>query len=333
MPGVWLASHVASHSVRPTALAAVLCDCVSVEYKGYGGSILVTDDAITITHSGLVGKAAGAATGVPRRIPLAAISDVAFKEANALVNGHIGFGLGGAKAPKYLENPAEYVQFRRKDSAAFATLHSWLLQLVQHNKAMGIDPSTTDFPSQQRNRFGRFEDRVNSLSDELSSMGSTSEEVLAEGFVPDSLLPRRFTIFKDGTFFYTGMDRADRLLGFEIDQDSMRRKSATGRGAAFLVTGGVSALASNNRGVAYLTVVGESTGTKTFTVQNPPSNVLSTLRSLSAAASGLLSGVRDEGRSSPSPAAEEIRALAALRDQGILTEVEFETKKRQILGI
>ena len=48
------------------------------------------------------------------------------------------------------------------------------------------------------------------------------------------------TLYRDGTFTTTGMiftSNPDRLIGFSADTDSMRRKSVTGRGAAFIATG------------------------------------------------------------------------------------------------
>jgi hypothetical protein len=81
------------------------------------------------------------------------------------------------------------------------------------------------------------------------------------------------------------------LLGFGHDADSMRRKSVTGRGGAALLTGGVSLLASNNRGVVYVTVTGEQTKVRTFTTRNPSGTVLSSIRSLEAAADSAIGQV------------------------------------------
>lgn len=80
----------------------------------------------------------------------------------------------------------------------------------------------------------------------------------------------------------------DRLVAFSFDVDSMRRKSITGRGAAALVTGGMSVVASNNRGVIYVTITGERSGTKTYTTRNPEDKILSSIRTLQAAADTLL---------------------------------------------
>lgn len=101
-----------------------------------------------------------------------------------------------------------------------------------------------------------------------------------------------FTLYRDGTFTTMGLfstSPRDRLLGFQSDIDSMRRKSVTGRGAAFLLTGGMSILAGNNRGVVYVTITGRHSGTKTYTSKNPEDSLLSSVRSLQAASDALLS--------------------------------------------
>lgn len=68
----------------------------------------------------------------------------------------------------------------------------------------------------------------------------------------------------------------------------MRRKSVTGRGGTAPMTGGLSLLASNNRGVVYVIVTGERTKVRTFTTRNPSGTTLSSIGSLKAAADSVL---------------------------------------------
>jgi hypothetical protein len=95
-------------------------------------------------------------------------------------------------------------------------------------------------------------------------------------------------IYNDGTFSTGPLggkpENAERLVAFDHDVDSMRRKSLTGRGGAALLTGGLSLAASNNRGVFYVTVHGERSGVKTYTTRNPSGTLLSGVRTLKAAA-------------------------------------------------
>ncbi|PXW33686.1 UNVERIFIED_CONTAM: ribosomal L7/L12-like protein [Williamsia faeni] len=120
-----------------------------------------------------------------------------------------------------------------------------------------------------------------------------------------------FALYRDGTFttkgaFLTSM--ADRLVAFSFDTDSMRRKSTTGRGVAAVATGGLSLLAANNRGVVYVTVVGQRSGAKTYTSRNPSNMILSSIRTLQAAADNLLTspaGVTATGVAASTFAASE----------------------------
>lgn len=164
-------------------------------------------------------------------------------------------------------------------------------------------------------------------------------EQVARGWIKNGLT---MTIFGDGTFTTKGLwspeSPRDRLLSWDDDIDSMRRKSATGRGAAALLTGGASLLASNNRGVVYVTIAGEKSGVQTFQQRNPDGATLNGIRTLRAAAEMVLAQAQPEPASTPhSPAtdaiADELAKLADLRAAGVLTYSEFEVAKRRLLGL
>ena len=152
------------------------------------------------------------------------------------------------------------------------------------------------------------------------------------------------TLYRDGTFTTRGLFRTsepDRLVGFSSDIDSMRRKSVTGRGAAFVVTGGMSILASNNRGVCYVTVIGQRSGTQTYTSKNPENRLLSSIRSLQAAADHLLKSppavvsAPPKNSSATTPqsgeVATQLKMLAELHATGALADDEFAAAKARIL--
>ena len=158
------------------------------------------------------------------------------------------------------------------------------------------------------------------------------------------------TLYQDGTFTTTGMiftSDPDRLVAFSSDIDSMRRKSTTGRGAAALfstaVTGApLSLAAGNNRGVVYVTIIGERSGTKTYTTKNPENKLLSSIRSLQAAADTLLaspSAVVTASEASSATAtqqnsdvATQLKTLAELHATGALSDDEFAAAKARILS-
>jgi hypothetical protein len=157
-------------------------------------------------------------------------------------------------------------------------------------------------------------------------------EVLASGLVDNTTSMK---IYKDGTFTTKGgfgkESVRDRLLGFDHDADSMRRKSATGRGGAALMTGGLSLLASNNRGVIYVTVTGEQTNVRTFTTRNPSGTALSSIRSLKAAADAVLAKAGASAAGGAGDVAQLVQ-LAELHAAGALSDAEFAAAKARLLG-
>lgn len=174
--------------------------------------------------------------------------------------------------------------------------------------------------------------------------------VFASGLVDNTTT---LTVYKDGTFTTRsafGKESArDRLLGFEHDIDSMRRKSTTGRGAAALLTGGASLLASNNRGVVYVTVIGERSNVRTYTTRNPSGTTLSSIRSLKAAFDALAAQAAAAARTpapAPPPApvaavpaaptgpniARQMQNLLDLHLAGALTAEEFAAAKARLLA-
>ena len=96
-----------------------------------------------------------------------------------------------------------------------------------------------------------------------------------------------------------------------------------------MLTGGVSLLASNNRGVVYVTVTGERTNVRTFTTRNPSATTLSSIRSLKAAADSVIA------QASPSTATQgevdhvaQLKQLAELHQAGALTDTESSLPQR-----
>jgi hypothetical protein len=153
------------------------------------------------------------------------------------------------------------------------------------------------------------------------------------------------TLYRDGTFTTMGLFRTshpDRLVAFSSDIDSMRRKSITGRGAAALVTGGMSLVASNNRGVVYVTITGERSGSKTYTTRNPEDKLLSSIRTLQTAADALLASPpavvtkSDEGAATSTQRtydlATQLKLLAELHATGALSDEEFAAAKARLLS-
>lgn len=183
----------------------------------------------------------------------------------------------------------------------------------------------------------------------MNSAKPTGPSKLASGVVDKG--GTTVTLFGDGTFTTRGFttSQPDRLVAFSSDIDSMRRKSLTGRGAAAIVTTGLtgaplSLIAGNNRGVIYVTITGERSGVKTYTTRNPEDKLLSSVRSLQAAADQLLASpptrvsASDEGRATATTTqqqtdvAAQLKTLAELHASGALSDEEFATAKARLLS-
>lgn len=153
-------------------------------------------------------------------------------------------------------------------------------------------------------------------------------------------------IYQDGTFSTAGIlsvhSTPERLVSLSYDVDSMRRKSTTGRGVAAVLTSGFSLAAANNRGVLYVTVTGAVTGTKTYRTKNPSNSLLSSVRSLQAAAQAATTSAA--AQNDPGPHTEhstqpgdrdiaaQLASLAQLHTSGALSDDEFAAAKSKLLG-
>jgi Domain of unknown function (DUF4429) len=133
----------------------------ALHYDGYNGRLSVEEEVLTLVHWGLVAKGGGLATDRPRRIPLQAVSGVAFRPATRLVNGYITLGLGGATAPELGATEAgsdpNTVTFRHRDSALFHGLYDWLQGVVRYNQEHGIDCAAVAFDAPAATQLRRSE--------------------------------------------------------------------------------------------------------------------------------------------------------------------------------
>lgn len=165
-----------------------------------------------------------------------------------------------------------------------------------------------------------------------ASLAPAADE-LARGLVDSKTTMK---IFKDGTFTlqtpFLGETPRDRLVAFDHDADSMRRKSTSGRGAAALLTGGLSLAASNNRGVVYVTVTGERSNVRTFTTRNPSGMTLTSIRRLKAAADSVLAREEATFTAGAVDVGTQLQKLADLHAAGALTADEFAAAKARLLN-
>lgn len=128
---------------------------------------------------------------------------------------------------------------------------------------------------------------------------------------------------------------ARRLLSIEASAD-VGKKSGVGRGVGAVMTGGLSLLGSNKRGDVYLTIV---TAGHTYVLkETPPTNLnMTTSKKLEAVGNSVLR--RREEASTPKtpstggqPTRERLVELKSLLDDGLISQQEFDEKRRTLLG-
>ena len=127
-----------------------------------------------------------------------------------------------------------------------------------------------------------------------------------------------------------------RLLSIEASSD-VAKKSGTGRAAAAVMTGGLNLLGSNKRGDVYLTIV---TDQQTHVLRETPPTAtnMATSKKLEAAGNTVLQAAAETSAPTATPvgaatggARERMLELQALRDDGLITQDEFEEKRRKLL--
>lgn len=338
-----------------------------VEYKGYNGTISVGDGELVVTHSGLVAKGGGLATGQGRRIPLPAISGVSFKEATRLTNGSLAFGLGGQepaehKATETASNP-DAVMFRHKDNDAFRSLYEWLLTVVEYNRTHGVDPTSVPFDPAPPSRLQRLNARAEALAADAAASAEVKANVVSR--------PRTRTYGADRPDIIQAAARMGWRLGGGREIKKLAQHLHEDETVRFIVKGTY----VGRQGILVLTdlrLLFLFHGWVQQAKEDFPLRLISSVQTRLGVVSGHIrifvagssaqidgiiktdveplaqavrSGMAEQQRNEPGPAptpaqpvappADDpyvaLERLAALRDSGVLTEEEFAAKKQEIL--
>lgn len=157
------------------------------------------------------------------------------------------------------------------------------------------------------------------------ALGGKCVELYGNGYVRVALWPTANTPF-------------ERLVAIESTAD-VTKKSAAGRAAGAVVTGGLNLLSSNKRGDLYLTIVTDS---RTHVLHVDPPSALDIRRAkrLEGVGRGLLIGhqtgteaitIAQDREARPGTPSERLRELGELRDQGLVTSAEYEALRARIL--
>ncbi|GAA4847252.1 hypothetical protein GCM10023221_27480 [Luteimicrobium xylanilyticum] len=163
------------------------------------------------------------------------------------------------------------------------------------------------------------------------SVGSKSVEIYTNGYVRVSNFITKGTPYR-------------RLLGIESSAD-VTKKSGLGRAVGALASGGLNLMSSNIRGDVYLTIVTPNK-THQIHVESPSPSTMKAVNALVGAGKVVLGSIARSAATPPATpepscpsapgvaartASERLRELAALHEQGLVTESELAAKRAAIL--
>jgi hypothetical protein len=326
-----------------------------VEYRGYNGTIVTEDDHLILTHSGLVAKSGGLVVDRPRRIPLQAVSDVVLKEASRMVNGWLTIGLGGVAPPQLSAGTAgsnaNTVIFRHKNKDQFKALHDWLVTVAEHNRASEIDPSTVEFDAAGETRLERIQAKAERApADSATSQTQKMTQLLGDER-PDIVAAAARMGWR------MGGKRELKMLAVHLYEGETVRSIAQGTYAGkqgilvltdvrlLFLFHGVLGQAKEDFPLRLISSVqtksGLGTGELRVFASGNSASISGILKSdLEHLADAIRQGMASQHAASataPRPSAADdpydaLQKLASLRDAGVLTEEEFEAKKRDLLG-
>jgi hypothetical protein len=306
-----------------------------VNFEGDNGSVEFDADSLVIIRKGF-GAKLGGLSGPPQRIPLAAISEVAFKDAGRMAAGWLQLGIGGSRLTTLSMGTAgadpNTVTFRYKHRAAFAELRDRLLEVIEANRQSGIDPAQVPVEM-----GGRDAKKSQKLTAKLG--GDDAREDIVEAA---ARMGWRF-----------GGNRELKALAGQLLEDETVRMIAQGsyesnegivvltdRRVLFLHHG-ITSQRKEDLPLRSITSVQTKIGLSTGEIRLFASGNEATIKNIvKADAAPFAEAIRNEiaaGSASPStsPApdpADQLRKLAELRDAGVVSDAEFEAKKQELLA-
>ena len=191
----------------------------------------------------------------------------------------------------------------------------------------------------EQEKAKRLQEREERAADELASYGRMvavevfgmhTVRIYDKGFVRVSGI-----LFGSNTGF-------EQLISIEASSD-VSKKSGAGRGAAALMTGGLSLASSNKRGDVYLTITTDAT-THVLHEDPPTATNLKQVKRLEAAGLAVLrqtpsvttdlseTPTATQAASGAPTVSERLRELTLLRDEGLVSLEEYDQLRAKLLG-
>jgi len=276
------------------------------------------------------------------------VSGVRLKEASRLGNGWLQLLLGGTDQPPLTAGTAasnpDAVLFTHGKREAFNQLHQWLLTVVEQNQSQGVDSTLVQFDAGQSRQVPSVtvvEKRAEQNMELYGAGGERPDIAEAAGRMGWKLggkrelkkLPEHLYAGEVVRYIAQGTYEANQgivvltdqrllfvfhgLVKQSVEDFPLDRISSVANKAGF-ATGELTVHASGN-----IAVIGGI-------VKGDLKYLVDALRQR------LAEGATVAAPSTPPPAQpdvmDQLRKLAELRDAGILTPAEFDTKKTELLG-
>jgi hypothetical protein len=281
------------------------------ECKGYTGRVLVESDAIVIVRDTFASKASHGGVA-PWRIPLHAITDVYFQPATRLKNGKIQIVVGTVPPSNRDAAAADTVIFTHGQQESFAHLADWLREVGKVNAESGVDSSAVsmDPPPTLRGLGGH-------LQGAQAAMEAPREgrDVIFEGKSHDP--GRNATVI-----LYP--DRIER-----IKERSAMSFSSAKQDAEVTAIRAVSSVQAKKEGFWTKVTAYASGNNIDFRFGHDEAH------RFRDAITNLIVNQGQVAPATPAAAApdvmDQLKKLGELRDAGVLTPEEFETKKAELL--
>ncbi len=317
-------------------------------YEGYNGTIEIEDSALVIARSGRIARAAFGKETPQRRIPLQAVHGVRFKAASRLTNGWVQVLLGGEDAPEPTQGTAagdpNVVTFTHAKHEEFEQLHQWLLGVVQRSRELGIDPRSVSYdPGQSRGERTRKQAQQPELAPEGLERPKAQSASLLRNAAASIILEALANAEPDPNVLFQGVshdpgrnanvtlyrDRLERVKEARLTSVSRARQDTE-----VTPVRAVSSVQAKKDGILFTKVTVFASGNNIeFRFGHDEAQ---------RCRAALMQLVLEGGTSNapvvqtPQPAvadlADQLARFASLRDQGVLTEEEFEAQKRKLLG-
>jgi hypothetical protein len=300
-------------------------------YEGYNGQLAVEGDMLVLTRDGVIARAAYG-KAAPRRIPLAAISGVRSRPATRLRNGWLQILVGGIDGgePATPSDHPDVILFTWAKREQFAELELVLTERAEANNTSG-DPAAAAESADHGTvgRAQRVTDKLNAYAAAQPTNAASQGNVSHSG--------EQGILFR-GTSHDEGRNAVITLYPDRIERHKAAKLTSltkTRQDVEETPVRAISSIQAKKDGLLYTKVTVYASGNNIdFRFGHDEAErfrqVLSPLirgrgSSLAPAAAP------PTGAATPTLAAR-LRELAALRDDGILTEEEFAAQKAKLLG-